>query len=63
MQSRQPYHVMGAIVVALALSFAAGAGSASSDSTDMAERVKTEALVADYLDAAPLEHFVNSSAR
>jgi hypothetical protein len=57
MQSRHPYQLMAGIVVALALSFAAGALSASPYPTAAAESDSAEKLVSDLLGTAPFEYF------
>jgi len=54
MESSHPYQIIGAIVVAMSFSFAAGAVGASGRT---AESVKSENLVADILSVSPTEYF------
>ena len=54
MQSKLPYHIMSAIVVAMALSFAAGVQSASVYSP---APENAETFVVDFPRAAPVEYF------
>ena len=49
MESKHPYQVVGAIVVAMSLCFAAGAVGASGNTV---ERVKAENLVAEILSVS-----------
>ena len=54
MESRHPYQVIGAVVVAMSFSFAAGAVGASGRTAD---NVKAEKLLADILSTSPTEYF------
>ena len=55
MRSNHPYHLMAAITVAVALSFAAGVVSASLNPS--AAEATAENLLADIVKTAPFEYF------
>jgi len=57
MQSKQPYHVMAAVTVALALSFAAGALSASVYPTPAAEEANAGPRIIMFGTTPPFQYF------
>ena len=57
MQARQPYHIMAAITVAMALSFAAGAISASVYPTATAEEANAPGITVGFTNTVPFQYF------
>ena len=57
MENKIPQHLAAAVILALALSFAAGVTSAGANPSAQAEAAQADSLVADLIASTPFDYF------